>query len=155
MPHGHFICIVLTHRCLLEKVRNKKAEEAKTESLQASGGGLAGLGSQSDQQQTLAMDLSPIANTFFGPGAAQAEKANAFTRPKEDDEESLLRARTRRLASFADDGGDVREEGEGLGGGVPKVLEGAKAPGGDDGHDLQPRKLESVFDQEALSWGKA
>ena len=39
--------------------------------------------------------------------------------------------------------------------GVPKVLEGAKAPGGDDGHDLQPRKLESVFDQEALSWGKA
>lgn len=150
-PIGHSISVFLTHRCLLEKVRNKNAEEAKTKSLQTSGGGLAGLGSHSDQQQTLAMDLSPVANTFFGPGVAPSEKANAFIRPKDDDEESLLRAPTRRLDSFAVD------EGEGLGGEKPKDLDGATAPDGDDGHDdhdLQPRKLESVFDQEALSLEK-
>ena len=142
---------------MLEKVRNKKAEEAKTEPLQTSGGGLAGLGSLSDQQQTLAMDLSPIANIFFGPGAAPSEKAPVFSQPRDEDEESLLRAPTRRLDSFAADGGQVGEQGEAVGDGEPKLLEGAKALDGDEvdeDHDLQPRSLESVFDEEARVGGK-
>ena len=91
-----------------------------------------------DQQDTLQMDLSPIDKTFFGPVGS---KSPSFQDMAKDEE--LLRAKTRRLDSFAEEAGkpdsqngkDVLEEG------VSDTYKGRA--------DIKPLSLTSVFDQEA------
>lgn len=52
--------------------------------------------SQPDQLETQQMDLSPVARVFYGQGPPQAKEPCFDT-----DTEKLLRAKTRRLDSFA------------------------------------------------------
>ena len=101
-----------------------------------------------DQVQTLPMDMSPIARTFFGaekvlPGDIGGASS---TGPVNDDTDSLLRAPTRRLDSFAasetgDDHAKVDDH-------LPGDQQGAPASDGDL-PEPEPRNLSSVFDEQA------
>lgn len=90
-------------------------------------------------QETLPMDLSPVIRTFYG---APADKASSFQETAKTAEEieeererhELLTAKTRRLDSFAEESNDQEE---------PKEVE-EETP-----EEITPKKLESVFDQQA------
>lgn len=96
-----------------------------------------------DQQDTLQMDLSPIAKTFFGPVGSKSPSFQDMAKDQTSENEELLRAKTRRLDSFAEEAGkpdsqngkDVLEEG------VSDTYKGRA--------DIKPLSLTSVFDQEA------
>lgn len=90
-------------------------------------------------QETLPMDLSPAIRTFYGAPADKAPFFQETAKTAEEIEEErerheLLTAKTRRLDSFAEDSNDQD---------VPKEVE-EETPG-----EITPKKLESVFDQEA------
>ena len=101
------------------------------------------LASAPDQQDTLQMDLSPIAKTFFGPVESKSPSFQDFGNDKTSEDQELLRAKTRRLDSFAEGDPDSENGKENvLQDGVSDTCTGGAA-------DIKPLDLTSVFDQEA------
>lgn len=111
-----------------------------------------------DQQDTLQCDLSPIARNFYGPLNTKTNIYPDASTKEVDPEEELLRAKTRRLDSFA--AGADQANGVKIGavaeveedGGEKAMEVNGEEPNGT--HEevmdaIQPRNLNSVFDQEA------
>lgn len=97
-----------------------------------------------DQQDTLQMDLSPLAKTFFGPVESKNSSFVDLGEGQTSEDQELLRAKTRRLDSFAEDEGKLDSQNK------KDVSEEAVSDtcGGGAG-DIKPLDLTSVFDQEA------
>ncbi len=122
--------MVVSLRSLIAAAQKKRAELVSEKSCPT-------LPQDPSAQETLPMDLSPAMRTFYG---APADKAAAFKETAKTAEEieeererhELLTAKTRRLDSFAD----------------PEVP--IEVPEGDEETPkIEPKNLESVFDQEA------
>lgn len=101
-----------------------------------------------DQLQTLPMDFSPVIRTMFGCPKYQ----EALVKPQEfhEKQDSILNGTTRNLDSFAVPPESQQELPVGDPSNPDKPEDSEQA--GDDTPEeipeIQPRKLESVFDQE-------
>lgn len=152
---------------------NSTAEAPKGEPSSAS------TGSSQDQLATLVVDLSPIANTFYGPRNSNPEKSYPATEIDEDEDEALLRAKTRRLDSFRVPSGEKitptepeetveekeqepanplpeqdpadppPEQADPVSQQDPAVPLAKETPTEEVGGEIEPRNLSSVFDDEA------
>lgn len=123
------------------KIAAAREKQAMAKSQQTASSAVA----DPDQQQTVPVDLSPLARTFYGvPTESQRAKPQEFHDGlKKTDSADSLNAPTRRLDSFR----------------VPtpaKEVEQPEPPvenepmGDGDEHQLEPKNLNSVFDQQAL-----
>lgn len=106
-----------------------------------------------DNVQTMAMDLSPIATMYYGH--QPRSKETIITKDESDDVESILRAPTRRLDSFAKTSPVPEKDAQEVSNSTENETAGDISQPGEqgDGNEadeaIQPRNLASVFDQEA------
>lgn len=104
-----------------------------------------------DNVQTLAVDLSPIATMYYGPRS----KETIITKDESDDVESILRAPTRRLDSFAKTSPVPEKDAQEVSNPTENETAGDISQPGEQGdgneadEPIQPRNLASVFDEEA------